>query len=146
MYEKLKTWVLILGHLYYRHDGSDNLEDSFKFKVRDFYGLETEVQTMRIIAEQNDLLKPWPSEAANYTLTLNESTILPIGAAELEYFDDFSGPDDLTYQVVKACHCVKARVRTMGISNIIAPKFVTYYGMTIWELDRNWTKFQGIKS
>ena len=62
---------------------------------------------MRIIAEQNDLLKPWPSEAANYTLTLNESTILPIGAAELEYFDDFSGPNDLTYQVVKACHCVK---------------------------------------
>lgn len=62
---------------------------------------------MRVVVEQNDLLKPWPSEVANFTLQLNETTILPIGAAELEYFDDFSGPDDLTYKVVKTCHCVK---------------------------------------
>ena len=81
---------IISGHLYYRHDGSENLEDFFRFKVRDFYGHETEVQEMRIIAEQNDLLKPWPSQDANFTLQLNEDTILPIGAAELEYFDDFS--------------------------------------------------------
>ena len=83
------------------------MEDDFQFKVRDFYGHETELHTMRIIAEQNDLLKPWPSESANFTLELNETTILPIGSAELEYFDDFSGPDDLTYKVVKTCHCVK---------------------------------------
>ena len=30
---------------------------------------------------------------ATFTLQLPETTVLPIGAAELEYFDDFSQPD-----------------------------------------------------
>lgn len=44
------------GHLFYRHDGSDNLIDSFDFKFRDFYGLETDLETMHIRATSKDML------------------------------------------------------------------------------------------
>ena len=42
--------------MFYRHDGSDNLIDSFDFKFRDFYGLETDLQTMHIRATSKDML------------------------------------------------------------------------------------------
>jgi len=35
-----------------------------------------------------------------------ETEILPIGNAELKYFDDFSGPKDLVYEIVKPCSCL----------------------------------------
>ena len=41
---EIKQYEIFRGHLYYRHDGSENLEDSFTFKVRDFYGKESPVQ------------------------------------------------------------------------------------------------------
>ena len=42
--------------MFYRHDGSDNLIDSFDFKFRDFYGLETDLETMHIRATSKDML------------------------------------------------------------------------------------------
>ena len=62
---------------------------------------------MRIVAETNDLLPPFPSENATFTMQLEENHILPIGAAELEYFDDFSKPDEIEFEILKPCHCVK---------------------------------------
>lgn len=62
---------------------------------------------MRIIAETNDLEPPYPSTNATFRLQLNEDQVLPLGAAELEYFDDFSGPEDVTFDIIKSCHCVK---------------------------------------
>ena len=62
---------------------------------------------MRIIAETNDLEPPYPSTNATFRLQLNEDQVLPLGAAELEYFDDFSGPEDVTFEIIKSCHCVK---------------------------------------
>ena len=64
-------------------------------------------KTMRIIAETNDLEPPYPSKNATFRLQLNEDQVLPLGAAELEYFDDFSGPEDVTFEIIKSCHCVK---------------------------------------
>ena len=64
-------------------------------------------KTMRIIAETNDLEPPYPSANATFRLQLNEDQVLPLGAAELEYFDDFSGPEDVTFEIIKSCHCVK---------------------------------------
>ena len=62
---------------------------------------------MRIIAETNDLEPPYPSKNATFRLQLNEDQVLPLGSAELEYFDDFSGPEDVTFDIIKSCHCVK---------------------------------------
>ena len=38
---------------------------------------------------------------------MKETDVLPIGDAELKYFDDFSGPEDLIYEIVKPCACVE---------------------------------------
>ena len=38
-YDEIYQLEIFRGHLYYRHDGSDNLVDSFQFKFIDHYGL-----------------------------------------------------------------------------------------------------------
>ena len=47
------------------------------------------------------------SDNATFTLSMFETDILPIGNAELKYLDDFSGPAELLYTVMKPCSCIE---------------------------------------
>ena len=99
----------ISGHLYYRHDGSDNLVDSFDFKFRDFYGLESEVETMHIRVSSKDML-----------IRVSKKTFLIIIIIQYN-FQDFWNPVSASLaQERMSSHCITIRP----------------YSKTLW-MDRN---------